>query len=232
MSLKEQRTRLSEDQREALLREVEGLKAMAHEAAGAASAQARGYEARLDEGIAVAVRRAREEEARLREELQGRLEAAEGAKLRLEDDILGKVTPKRRRRGKGPATPLALAADADGDPLGLTDLYSRLAAAEDDLRASRHANQKLKVLLSRVHAKVTAKTPLFRQKQLELEGALVQLDEAQECLDYARREAREARADRKDLEAQLGAAEKEDAFVAPIQGALRLCRRRPADGVH
>ena len=210
--LKEQRTLLAEDQRDSLLREVEELKALANEAASDVSKQSRAFQAQLDEGIDAAVRKVRQEESQMREELQGRLEAAEEAKLRLEEDILDKATP-RRRRVEGPAAPLAIAADAqtlaDGDPLNLTDLYSRLAATEDDLRASRHSNQKLKILISRIHGEVAAKTPLFQQKQLELESALEQLDEAQERLDYARREASDARADREDLETRLGQAEKE-----------------------
>ena len=64
----------------------------------------------------------------------------------------------------------------DSGPLSLTDLYTRLAQTEDELRTEKHECQKLKILINRIHRDVAAKTPIFHQKQLELESALEKLD--------------------------------------------------------
>jgi len=216
VSLKEQRMLLAEDQRAALTREVEELKSLAKEAADEATAQAEEFQQRLNEGVEAAVGEVREKERQRREELQERLEAAEEAKLRMEEDVLNR-SMLRKRRIDGAEVPLAIRNDEssslmleeDGDPLSLTDLYTRLAATEDELRASRHSNQKLNILIDRIHRDVAAKTPIFHQKQLELEGALEELDVANERLEYARREAADARADVGDLELKCREAERE-----------------------
>ena len=121
----------------------------------------------------------------------------------MEETILNKSTPRRSRRridGGGDA-PLAITEgggesnslmmlDDDTQPLSLTDLYTRLASTEDDLRAEQVENQKLKILIDRIHRDVAAKTPIFHQKQMELESALEELDVTTERLEYARREGK------------------------------------------
>jgi nucleoprotein TPR len=82
----------------------------------------------------------------------------------------------------------------------MVDLYSRLAETEDELRAEQHENKRLKIIINRIHQDVARKTPIFHQKQLELQSALEELDEAKERLDYARREVVDIRADNHDLE--------------------------------
>ena len=170
-----------------------------------------------------------EEDGRKLEELEERVRQAEEAKLKMEEEIIGRGgTPRRRRRsssssrrmieGGGPGggggedssnNNNLLLLDDGGGPLGLTDLYTRLAETEDDLRAERHENQKLKIIIDRIHRDVATKTPIFHQRQLELEGALEELEVTRERLEYARREYLDIRADNRDLELQNGQLERE-----------------------
>lgn len=212
VSLKDQRMVLAEDQRMSLLHEVEELKTLAKEASDEATTYANEAQLRLSEGVDRATRQVREEEERKREELEDRLQVVEEAKLRIEETILNKSTPRRRRQGDGGTSPLRITESgeesnslmllddaASSGPLSLTDLYTRLASTEDELRAEQHENQKLKILIDRIHRDVAAKTPIFHQKQLELESALDELDVTAERLEYARREVTDVRSDNQDL---------------------------------
>lgn len=218
--LKEQRTLLAEERSSSLLREVEELKALAAEAAEEAGARDEDVRLRLAEGIEDAVRRVREEEGRRVSDLEGRLRDVEDARLKLEESILSGETPRRGRRplaitdgatvgGGGGESNTLMMLDDSSDPLSLTDLYARLAETEDALRAETRENQKLKILIERIHRDVAAKTPILHQKQLELEGALEELDVANERLDYARREVADVRSDNDDLELRNRAMERE-----------------------
>jgi nucleoprotein TPR len=184
-----------------------------------AAAHVNEIQSRLDEDIENAVKEVREANQEKIEQLEQRLRTAEEAKRRIEEDILNKSTPlRRRRRIEGGERPLAITAGGNGGdvsmleddgPLSLTDLYTRLAETEDDLRAEQHENKKLKILIERIHRDVAAKTPIFHQKQLELESALEELDEMKERLDYARREITDTRSDNQDLEAKKQQMERE-----------------------
>jgi len=218
IALKEQRMVLAEDQRKAAVREVEELRKLAKEAAMEAATHVDGIQSRLDADIENAVKEVREADQEKIEQLEQRLLTAEEAKRRIEEDILNKSTPlRRRRRIEGGEAPLAITAGAGGDvsmleddgPLSLTDIYTRLAETEDDLRAEQHENKKLKILIERIHRDVAAKTPIFHQKQLELESALDELDEIKERLDYARREVTDIRADNQDLDVKRQQMERE-----------------------
>ena len=222
IALKDQRMVLAEDQRKMAVREVEELRKLAKEAAMEAATHVDEIQSRLDEDIENAVREVREVDQGKIEQLEQRLLTAEETKRRIEEDILSKSTPLRRRRRieGGEEAHLAITAAAGGGggdvsmleddgPLSLTDIYSRLAETEDDLRVEQHENKKLKILIERIHRDVAAKTPIFHQKQLELESALEELDEIKERLDYARREVTDIRADNQDLEVKKQQMERE-----------------------
>ena len=184
---------------------------MAKEATEEATLQVEEVRGRWKEDIENAVREARQADERKMVELEERVRVAEEAKRRMEEEILNGATPRRTRMieagGDGSGSSLVITADGqggamkdDGGPLSLTDLYARLADAEDDLRAEQHENKRLKIYIERIHLDVQRKTPIFRQKQIELESALEELDEIKERLDYARREVVDIRADNQDLE--------------------------------
>jgi nucleoprotein TPR len=200
--LKEQAMLLARDQRDGAFKELEDMKAMAAEAAEREEKLEKEMEGRLRMEVENAVRLIRGEEEGKRVILVDRLRVAEEEKKRLEEDVLSK-SPAKSRRGRmiasGSAAPLAITDRSDG-PLGLTDLYTRLAETEDELRATQHENKKLKIIIDRIHRDVAAKTPIFQQKQIELENALEELDEQKERLDHARREVVDIRSDNHDLE--------------------------------
>ena len=162
---------LAEDQRSSLLREVEELKTLAKEATDEATKQSNEIQGRLTEGIESGVQRVREDEQNKRSELEERLQVAEEAKLRLEEDILNKSTPRKRRMAGGEHLAITqgdesnslMMLDDDSGPLSLTDMYTRLAETEDELRSEKISNQKLKILIDRIHRDVAAKTPIFHQ---------------------------------------------------------------------
>ena len=197
-----------------------------------------------------ALHRVREEEGRKEEVLEERVRRAEEAKLAMEEEILGRggTTPRRRstsRRmiegggGADSSNSNLLLLDDGGGPLGLTDLYTRLAETEDDLRNERKENQKLRVIIDRIHRDVAAKTPIFHQRQLELEGALEELEVTRERLEYARREYTDIRSDNQDLELQNGKLERECAswkqenvdLATQVQGLLQRRAAQAGDFV-
>ncbi|KAL3809139.1 hypothetical protein ACHAXA_007242 [Cyclostephanos tholiformis] len=208
-ALKDQRALLAEDRSVALSREVEELKELAREATNGATAQAEEMRARWSEVIDEAVRAAREEEGRKLADVEERLRLATEASEIIMD---GGSSPRRRARtimGDGAGaddsmSPMRLLDSVGGgdSPLGLTDLYARLAEAEDE-------NQKLKIIIDRIQRDVAAKTPMIRRWQLEHESALEELDDANERLNYARREVTDIRADKQELEMQNGRLERE-----------------------
>lgn len=218
VTLKEQRMLLAEDQRDSLMREVESLKVLAREAEEESMGKDAELQRRLAEGVESAVRKVREQEEERRLRLEERLAVAEEAKQKFEEDILNKNTPLRRRRRmitEGGEQMISLAItdgdvmEEEGGPLSLTDIYTRLAETEDDLRAEQHENKKLKILIERIHRDVASKTPIFHQKQMELESALDEMHDMKERLDYARREVMDIRADNQDLEVKNQQMERE-----------------------
>ena len=199
--LKEQVMVLAKDQRDTALEELKSIKVMAAEAAEREGRLESEMESRLKVEVENAVRLIKQEEEGKRVVIADRLRAAEEEKMRLEEDVLNTSTPlKRRRLIAGATVPLAITEGSEDGPLSLTDLYTRLAETEDDLRAEQHENKKLKIIIDRIHRDVASKTPIFQQKQLELENALEELDENRERLDHARREVVDLRADNHDFE--------------------------------
>jgi nucleoprotein TPR len=199
--LKEQVMVLAKDQRDTALEELKSIKVMAAEAAEREGRLESEMESRLKVEVENAVRLIKQEEEGKRVVIADRLRAAEEEKMRLEEDVLNTSTPlKGRRLIAGATVPLAITEGSEDGPLSLTDLYTRLAETEDDLRAEQHENKKLKIIIDRIHRDVASKTPIFQQKQLELENALEELDENRERLDHARREVVDLRADNHDFE--------------------------------
>ena len=238
VALKEQKAALLAEQNEALQRELDSVKRSAAEIASEGDAKVAEARGRIRDEVEEATARIREEEGARREDLERRLADATEARARMEEDVL--ASSPARRIAAGPAgmgSPPVVGAGnllTDGEPLSLTDLYSRLAATEDDLRSSQHENKKLVILMERIHRDIAAKTPLFRQRQVELESALEELEEANERLDHARREASDARADNSDLEMRLGSLERENGELARSARDLAsqvqsLLRRRAAE---
>lgn len=212
VSLKDQAMLLARDQRDAAAEELKNIQAAAMEAAERERRMEQEMQLRLREEVEKAVRAVREEEEAKREKIAGRLREVEEAKNMIEEDIMSRGTPSKRRNKmiEGDSAPLAI---TDGQTDGnncVVDLYSRLAETEDKLRAEQHENKRLKLIINRIHQDVARKTPIFHQKQLELESALEELDEAKERLDYARREVVDIRADNHDLELKNQQLEREN----------------------
>lgn len=203
VALKEQAVLLARDQRDGALNELKDVRLMAEEAAIREERMEREMEGRWRMEVENAVASVREEEEGKRVVLVDRLRVAEEEKKRLEEDVFN--SPIRGRRSArmiaSGSTALAITdGSSDGGLLSLTDLYTRLAETEDELRATQHENKKLKIIIDRIHRDVAAKTPIFQQKQMELENALEELEEQKERLDHARREVVDVRADNHDLE--------------------------------
>jgi hypothetical protein len=63
--------------------------------------------------------------------------------------------------------PLLESAGGSDGPLGLTDLYSYLAKAKDDLHLECCKNWKVKIIIDQIQREVATKTPMISQWQLE-----------------------------------------------------------------
>ena len=221
-SMKDQRVLLMEDQNSVLTRKMDELRQLAQEASDEKEALTNETRAHWNKIVEDAVQSVRQEEKEKLDEVEGRLHDALEARSRMEEVIMnsnsGSTTPRRRRLrlgdGVNSTSPMRLLEDDSGggdnsEPLGLTDLYSRLADTEDDLRAERRENQKLLLILEKVQRDVAAKTPVIRQWQMEHESALEELEVTNERLHFARREVTDIRADNQELESMNSRLERE-----------------------
>ena len=88
-----------------------------------------------------------------------------------------------------------LTAGGEDEPISLTDLYMKLNVMEDDLNAERTKRKKAELLYQRVHADISAKTPLLNRQRQEHEWAMEQREEAQARLHEAIQELAAVRRD-------------------------------------
>lgn len=95
----------------------------------------------------------------------------------------------------------------DQEPLGLTELYGRLARTEDDLRKERTERRRLELYQQKIMADIQAKAPIFLRQRQEYETALqkeeqsrFRLEDALEEIGVSRTETKETLAECHDLE--------------------------------
>jgi len=91
---------------------------------------------------------------------------------------------------------------SEQEPLSLTDLYERLADAEDELHNERTEKKRLELFLQRVRIDIEEKGPIMRQRQREYEMAVRDREEMKIRLEEALEEAEEARSDADAVEAE------------------------------
>lgn len=144
-------------------------------------------------------------------DLQAELAKANRRLKDAEDGLLLTNTPSRRRMAGGesdgtPSRSLAMRAvgeATDDEPLNLTDLYGRLAETEDALAAETLRRKKTEILLERIKTDIEASAPTYIRQRQEFEDALERQEEYKKRLDAAFDEARAAREESQDYQAEL-----------------------------
>ncbi|KAG7373149.1 TPR/MLP1/MLP2-like protein [Nitzschia inconspicua] len=104
-----------------------------------------------------------------------------------------------------PSTAMKRMTDEDGDeePLNLTDLYNRLAEAEDALTAEVTRRTKVEIKFARLEAEIEASAPIFQQQKQECELARERQEEYMKRTENALNDAAAARSEVSMLQAEM-----------------------------
>lgn len=120
--------------------------------------------------------------------------------------------------------------DSD-EPLGLTDLYERLAQTEDALQEKTTECKRMSLILQKIEADVEAKTPLFMRQRVECEMAKEQAEESRSRLEAAlaeltsvRQDLKEVSLDKEELRKQNRELQQETTALAKQVQALLVSR--------
>jgi chromosome segregation ATPase len=87
----------------------------------------------------------------------------------------------------------------DDEPLGLTDLYQRLAQTEDALHEKTTECKRFALMLEKIQAEVEAKSPALMRQRAEFELARQQAEESRARLEEALGELASVRQDLKEV---------------------------------
>ena len=137
-------------------------------------------------------------------EMKEQLAAAQRRCEQAENGLLLTNTPAR---GATPRKPLAIKdkterGDDDG-PMNLTELYGRVAEAEDEKNSETLRRKKAEIRLSRIEAEIEASAPVLIRQRQEYEMAMERLEEYKNRLDAALAESQATRAETGDLQVEM-----------------------------
>jgi nucleoprotein TPR len=125
--------------------------------------------------------------------LKKQLDDANRRRKAAEDGFLASPRPRL-----GPPKRPMLMQD-DDEPLGLTDLYQRLAQTEDALQEKTTQCKRFALMLEKIQAEVEAKSPVLMRQRAECELAKQQVEESRYRLEGALGELASVRQDLKEV---------------------------------
>lgn len=172
-----------------LVQEKESLQELANQASDATQRQVDNIRLSLEEESCQVIRQQEERHERQVALLQSKLQEANRRRQEAEDGFMASSSAPRARLAAAAAARPLLTAGGDGEnaeePLGLTDLYERLAEAEDRLRKEQLENKRHKLMMEKILADIEAKTPQIQRDRQEGEFAKRQLQESNARLEAA-----------------------------------------------
>lgn len=215
-----------------LVQEKESLAEMANRASESTQREVDSIRLTLEEESQQIITEQNERHAREVALLQNKLDDANRRRQEAEDGFM--ASPRARlTAGAAPRRALLTQGTGDGseEPLGLTDLYERLAQAEDDVQRERTERKRLALCMEKIQAEIEAKTPQIRRERLEGEFAKQQLEESSARLEAAlgelkaiHQELKEANIDKEELNKQNRDLKQERTDLAKQVQALLVSR--------
>lgn len=209
---KEQMQRLQQ-RHDSMAGQMESLKQLAAEAEQESSRELVAKEREFEERSKVILQEQAEDYKQQLEALKEQVEDANRRCKQAEDGILATNVP---RLSNTPHRPFAISdkpAAAAGaveneEPLNLTELYSRLAEAEDQLAAETLRRKKAEIQVARIMADIEAKAPELIRQRKEFEMAIENQEEYKKRLYAALEEAQSSRAESSELQSEMGRLQK------------------------
>lgn len=174
-----------------LVQEKESLTQLANQASQATKREVESIRLSLEEESQQIISEQNERHKREIALLQSKLEDANRRRQEAEDGFM--TSPRLAQ----PIRPTLTQGESD-EPLGLTDLYERLAVTEDKLRQQETKNKQLQLTMDKMVADVAAKTPQMHRMRQEGEFAKRQLQESGSRLEAALGELRAVHQDLKE----------------------------------
>ena len=199
---KEQLLRL-EQKHDGLAKQMDAMKAMAGEAESEDIARWNEREQELKEVSQRYLKDQTKEYQHRIESMKIEVEAANNRCRRAEDGLLlieGPVTTKVPRKALPPSQGNN---DENDEPLNLTDLYGRVAQAEDALNAETIRRKKAEIRVARIEAEIEANAPLFVRQRKEYEMAMQNQKEYQTRVEEALDEAAASRNESNMLQGEV-----------------------------
>lgn len=199
---KEQMERLQE-RHESMSRQMEAMKKLAKEAEDEGNAELQAKEKEWEGKVKEILQEQSEDYKRQLADLSGKLEDANRRCKKAEDGLLLTDASSRRML---PTQPLALtnSTGADDEPLNLTDLYGRVAEAEDALAVETLRRKKAEIRVARIEADIQAKAPELIRQRRQYEMAMERQEEYKNRLEAALEESQEARSRFSELQREMG----------------------------
>ena len=231
---KEQMQRLQQ-RHDSMAGQMESLKQLAAEAEQESSRELVAKEREFEERSKVILQEQAEDYKQQLVALKEQVEDANRRCKQAEDGILATNVP---RLSNTPHRPFAISdkpaaaagAGENEEPLNLTELYSRLAEAEDQLAAETLRRKKAEIQVARIMADIEAKAPELIRQRKEFEMAIESQEEYKKRLYAALEEAQSSRAESSELQSEMSRLQKRNkeleddtAELAPINSAhLRM----------
>ena len=209
-----------------LVKEKESLAELANQASQATKREVDAIRLQLEEESQQILTELSERHSREIALLQSKVEEANRRRQEAEDSFM--VSPRPRLGALN--RPMLMQGDSD-EPLGLTDLYERLARTEDELQNERTERKRLALCMEKIMADVEAKTPVVIRQKQEGDLAKQQLEESSSRLEAAlgelkavNQELRETILDKEELNKQNRELKQEVTDLAKQVQALLVSR--------
>ena len=141
-------------------------------------------------------------------DLKEEVEEANRRCKKAEDGLLLTSAPSRRFT---PRKQLAIKDKAEGEddePMNLTEIYARLAEAQDELNSETLRRKKAEIRVSRIEAEIEANAPLLVRQRQEYEMAMERQQDYKKRLQEALAESQAARGETSDLQGEMGRLQK------------------------
>jgi len=177
-----------------LIKEKESLTKLANQASQATKREVDSIRLKLEEESQQILNEQNERYSREVALLQSKLDDANRRRREAEDGFMASPRP----RLAAPSRPMLMQGNSE-EPLGLTDLYERLAQAEDEAQKERTERKRLSLYIEKIQAEIEAKTPQIRREREEGQFAKQQLQESGARLEAALGEIKAVHQDLKEV---------------------------------
>eukprot|EP00980_Cylindrotheca_fusiformis_P003330 scaffold746_cov123-Cylindrotheca_fusiformis.AAC.18 len=199
---KEQMERLQE-RHESMVRQMQSMKQLAREAEEDGNTELQARQQEWERKTKEIMKEQAEDYKKQLAEYSRKLEEANLRCKKAEDGLLLMDSSSQPRPAHRPLA-IANRPTVDDEPLNLTDLYGRVAEAEDALAAETLRRKKAEIRVARIEADIQARAPELIRQRREYEMAMERQEEYKNRLQAALEESQESRSQYSELQKEMG----------------------------